>query len=91
MVVGERDACQGLSVEGPVRPQHVGTETFGELGERRLTGLDDAAGHIVGVDDGPATVLEPCGDGGLAAADATRQPHQVHRCSSAPARVRCGG
>ena len=77
--IGERDRGEPLAIEPAVGREDRGAEPGDELGERRLTGLDDLARELVGVDHGGAAVDQQPGDGGLPRGDPAGQSDHVNR------------
>ncbi len=68
--LGEDDGAQPAPIEPAIGVEHLIAEMRGDLGQGRLAGLDDLAGHVVGIDPRHAVGGEGPGDGALAGGDA---------------------
>ena len=69
---------EGRTVEPPVGVEDPVPEALHQGGERRLAGLDDGAGDLVGVDDHRALGPQEIGDRRLARADPPGESHEQH-------------
>jgi hypothetical protein len=76
--VGE-DAPAELRPVQPSRGVHHAGEATGHLLQPRRAGLDDVAGHLVGVDEVGAELAEHSADGALSRAKTAREPQHTHQ------------
>ena len=85
--IGEDNLCQFIPSKLPVRRDEIFPEGGLDLGESRLTGLDQFPRQCIGVHDGSALLLEEAGGSGFAHAHTASQAEDFHRLKAEP-RVR---
>src|SRR5436305_384072 len=73
--IGEHDVPQGGAVEMSVLSEYGRSKAFDQALKRRLSGLDDVACQLVGIDDRYAEGAEEFRGGRFAAGDASGQPY----------------